>query len=247
MCNTSLMLAEALQKHGVASVRFDKRGVGASAEAGADETQLRFEDYIDDVQRWIDLLADEKKYSKIIVAGHSEGSLIGMIACHQSGKAAGFISLCGAGRPIDELILEQMKRQPKSLQESMAFLLREWKQGKTVENVPPELMAIARPSLQPYMMSWIKYDPCVEVKKLAIPMMIVQGTTDIQVSLVDADNLAEANPEAKKTIIKNMDHLLKNNPTTNTFFQMLNYTNSKSPLHAELLPSILEFISESDP
>ncbi|MCL2117062.1 MAG: lysophospholipase [Planctomycetaceae bacterium] len=242
VCNTYVMLAQALQQHGVASMRYDKRGVGASAKAGADESQLHFEDYIDDVCLWLDILSREKRYSKIIVAGHSEGSLIGMTACARSGYASGFISLCGAGRSIDEVILEQLKRQSRSLHDSMVSILNELKQGKTVENVPPELTALVRPSLQPYMISWLKYDPRDEIKKLTIPAMIVQGTTDIQISLADADFLAEANPKAQKMIIKNMDHLLKTNSTTLRLLQLMNYTHPNIPLHEELVPGIIHFI-----
>ena len=247
MCNTYLLLAKALQEHGIASVRYDKRAVSASAEAETDEPQIRFENYVDDVRLWLELLSREKKYSKIIVAGHSEGSLVGMIACSQSGQANGLISLCGIGRPIDEVILEQLQRQSKPLHDSMVPLLDELKQGKTVENVPPELSALVRPSVQPYMISWLKYDPRVEIEKLAIPVLIVQGTTDIRVSLADADSLADANPSAKKTIIKNMDHALKTNSNTTTLFQLLNNTNPNNPLHEELLPGIVSFISEIEP
>jgi len=244
-CNTYLMLAQALQEHGIASVRYDKRGVGASAKmVEGDESRLRFDDYVDDVRLWIELLAQEKKYSKIIVAGHSEGSLVGMIACSQSGQANGFISLCGTGRPIDEVILEQLMRKSNPLHDAMVPLLHELKQGKTVENVPQELMGLARPSVQPYMISWLKYDPRDEIKKLTIPVMIVQGTTDIQISLTDAENLAEANPNAKKTIIRNMDHVLKTSPS---LLIQLNYSNPKSPLHKELLPGVISFISGIEP
>jgi len=241
MCNTYLMLAKALQEHGIASVRYDKRAVGASAEAGGDESRLRFEDFVDDARLWIDLLSREEKYSIIIVAGHSEGSLIGMMACTQSDQVGGFISLCGPGRPIDEVILEQLRRQSRSVHDSMRSILDELKQGNFVENVPPVLLGLARPSVQPYMISWLKYDPRVEIKKLSIPVMIVQGTTDIQISLDDAENLAKANPKAKKAIIKNMDHLLKANPTKIPLFQ-LTYTDTRFPLHEELLPGIIQFI-----
>ena len=243
LCNSYLLLAKALQENGIASVRYDKRGVGASVEAaGTDEAKWRFEDLVDDVRRWIDLLSKEAKYSKIIIAGHSEGSLMGMIACSQSGQAGGLISLCGAGRPIDEVALEQLLRQSKSVHDSMRSIFDELKQGKTVDNVPQVLQGLARPSVQPYMISWLKYDPRVEIKKLSIPVMIVQGTTDIQISLVDADNLAEANPQAQKTIIKNMDHTLKNNPARNTLLPLATYTDPRFPLHEELMSGIVQFI-----
>jgi len=231
------LLAEALLTEGIASVRFDKRGIGASADAGLGESKLRFEHYVDDAVLWIELLSQKGEYSKIIVMGHSEGSLIGMLACLQSGgKADGFISLCGAGRPVDELLREQLKNQPRLFKDTFFPMLDQWKQGKTVEKVPPELLSLARPSVQPYMISWVKYDPQAEIKKLTIPTLIVQGTTDIQISLTDAENLSRANPKAKKIITKEMNHHLKAGATT--------INDPQSPIHAELVPAITQWITE---
>ncbi|MCL2304731.1 MAG: lysophospholipase [Planctomycetaceae bacterium] len=234
------LLAEALQKGGIASVRFDKRGIGASAAAGKDESKFRFEHFVDDAVLWIERLSQENKYSKIIVLGHSEGSLIGMLACAQSKKADGFISLCGAGRPVDELIREQMKGQPQFVKDSLFPILDELKKGNTVEKVPEALLPLVRPSVQPYMISWMKYDPQAEIKKLTVPVMIVQGTTDIQVS--DTEKLAEANPQAKKVIVKNMNHTLKTSATTTAPSQQPYYTDPKYPIHEDLVPCLVEFI-----
>ena len=80
MKNNSLkFLAEGLAQKGIASLRFDKRGIAGSAAAGKEESKLRFEDYINDVTGWIDFLAKDKRFTGITVAGHSEGSLIGML------------------------------------------------------------------------------------------------------------------------------------------------------------------------
>ena len=237
------LLAEALQQSGIASVRFDKRGVGASTAAGTEESKLRFEHFVDDAVLWIDLLSQENKYSKIIVLGHSEGSLIGMLACIQSKKADGFISLCGAGRPVDELIREQTKGQPQFVKDSLFPILDELKKGNTVEKVPEALLSLVRPSVQPYMISWMKYDPQTEIKKLTLPVLIVQGTTDIQISIADADKLSVANPQAKKIILKNMNHTLKKNVTTIALLQQPCYTDPKYPIHEDLVPCLMEFIS----
>jgi len=242
--NAYRMLGEALQQNGIVSVRFDKRGIGASAAAVTEESLLHLDHYVDDAVLWLDRLSQEDKYSKIIVLGHSEGALIGMLACLQSEKAAGFISLCGAGRPLDELLREQMERLPRAIQEAFFPILDEWKQGRTVDNVPAELLSLARPSVQHYWISSIKYDPRSEIKKLAIPTLILQGTTDIQVSLTDAEELSQANPNAKKVIIKNMNHVLKTSTTTVRLIQLLNYADPTSPLHEELVPHIVSFIAD---
>ena len=255
--NSYRMLAEALQQNGIASVRFDKRGVGASAAAGVDESELRFEHYVDDAVLWIELLSQKSnhpaqsgtppkegnRYSKIIVAGHSEGSLIGMLACIQSERADAFISISGVGRPVGEVLREQMSRQSRFVREAFLPILEELEQGNTVEDVP-ESLPLFRPSVQPYMISWLKYDPRLEIKKLTIPILIIQGTTDIQVSVTDAENLLAANPNAKKVVITGMNHTLKSSSTTFTFLQRGTYTNPRYPLHKDLVPSIMQFIAD---
>ena len=244
MTNAYRMLAEELQNNGIASVRYDKRGIGASAAAGPEEINLRFENYVDDAAAWIDILASEKEYSKIIVLGHSEGALVGMLACQKSGNANGFISLCGAGRPLDALILEQLRRQLKFQNDTaQKKMIESLKRGETVDDVPKELLGLFRPSVQPFMISWMKYDPAVEIEKLTIPTLIIQGTKDVQILVEDADILAKAKPDASKTIIDGMNHVLKNSTTTLTLFQSSSYTNPDSPLNEKLTPIIVKFIS----
>ena len=244
MTNAYRMLAEELQDNDIASLRYDKRGIGASAAAGPDEINLRFEDYVDDAAAWIDMLASEKEYSKIIVLGHSEGALVGMLACQKSGNANGFISLCGSGRTVDALILEQLGRQLKFQDDTaQKKILESLKCGETVDDVPKELLTLFRPSVQPYMISWMKYDPAVEIEKLTIPTLIIQGTKDIQISLEDAEILAKAKPDANKTIIDGMNHVLKNSTTTFSLFQLSDYANPDSPLNEKLTPAIVKFIS----
>jgi len=88
-CNSSLgiktnaykMLAEKFWRKGISTLRFDKRGIGKSKTAMIDENEATFETYIDDVVGWISLLQSDQRFSRIIVLGHSEGSLIGIIAC----------------------------------------------------------------------------------------------------------------------------------------------------------------------
>lgn len=102
MKNNSLkMLAEALAKNGIASLRYDKRGIGESKAAAANEQTLVFENYTEDAKSWINLLKQDKRFSEVIVIGHSEGSLIGMIA---GAKANKFISIAGPGESADKLI-----------------------------------------------------------------------------------------------------------------------------------------------
>lgn len=199
-------LAHELANKGIASIRYDKRGIGASSAAAKQEKDLRFDDFIIDAEAWIERMKNNKKLTSITVIGHSEGSLIGMIA---AAKADKFISLAGAGQKSSLLLKEQFAAQPKEIYEQAVVILDSLDAGLTVKKVNPLLLAVFRPGIQPYLMSWFKYDPQTEIKKLSIPVLIVQGTTDIQVSVDEAKKLSAARPDAGLVIIENMNHVLK--------------------------------------
>jgi hypothetical protein len=113
--NSLKLLAAALAAHGIASVRYDKRGIGETGKAmqlAAEkaktmlrEEDLSFETYIDDAVGWGKQLRADRRFSSITVLGHSEGSLIGMVAAQKMGARA-YVSIAGAGRPIQQIILE---------------------------------------------------------------------------------------------------------------------------------------------
>ena len=208
MKNESLQkLAHGLASNNIASLRFDKRGIGESRNAGKSEADLRFEDYINDARGWIEWLKKDTRFTKIIVAGHSEGSLIGMIAALNT--AHGFVSIAGAGRSADKILKEQLAGQPPAIKDPSYPIIDSLVMGKTVQNVPGVLFALFRPSVQPYMISWFHYDPQTEIKKLTIPVLIIQGTNDLQVTVEDANLLSKSNTKAQLTLIKNMNHIFR--------------------------------------
>ena len=244
--NSPLMKSESLQKlayglaaNNIASLRFDKRGIGASQSAMKSEADLRFEDYINDAKGWIELLKKDDRFSKVIVAGHSEGSLIGMIAALD--LAHGFISMAGAGKSADKLLKELLSAQPAEVKDPSFPIIDSLVMGKTVQHVPINLFTLFRPSIQPYMISWFHYDPQAELKKLTIPILVIQGTNDLQVTVDDAKLLAKANEHAQLLLIQNMNHIFrivegdkKENLAT--------YITPELPISDELVKSIAQFI-----
>ncbi len=243
MKNNSLkMLAEELCKNDIASLRYDKRGIAASNDAGLDENKLRFENYVDDAIAWIELLKQEKQFNKIVVIGHSEGSLIGMIAS-QKAPADIFISIAGVGQSADKTLKEQLKSQPQIVIDAAFPIIDSLVLGKTVDNVDPMLYSLFRPSVQPYIISWFKYDPQNEIKKLNQPVLIVQGTTDIQVNIEDAKKLLKANPNAKMVIIEGMNHIFKE-AELDRQKNIQTYSQPELPIKKELVKKIVDFINE---
>ena len=240
--NSLMMLSNELKKNGIASLRFDKRGIGESSSSGMQESDLRFENYVNDVKAWVDLLKESNKFSKIIVLGHSEGSLIGMIAS-QKAEVEKFISVAGAGNSAGDIIREQLKAQPAFVLNQSLPIIEKLENGEREENVPQMLYALFRPSVQPYMISWFKYDPQIEIAKLNKPVLIVQGTTDIQVSVLDADKLASANNKAQKQIIEGMNHILKE-ADLDRQKNIQTYSMPDLPVKKNLIEIIVKFIEE---
>jgi uncharacterized protein len=243
--NAYKLLAEGLAQNNIASLRFDKRGIGKSSSAATSEADLQFETYVNDAVAWLELLGKDSRFSKRFVLGHSEGSLIGMLAAQKT-TVAGFISIAGAGRSIDEILIEQLQSQLTADQlEETRRILHELKAGRSVahpeEKLGAQLAAILfRPSVQPYLISWLKYDPALELAKLKTPSLVIQGTTDVQVGLKDAERLASAISQ-KPVLIEGMNHVFKS-ATLEPASQNQTYTNPDLPLVPELLEVILKFI-----
>ena len=244
--NSLQLLAEALADRGIASLRYDKRGIGGSRATLTSEADLRFEMLADDAAAWVERMRLDPRLSTITIAGHSEGSLLGMLAT-QRANADAYVSLEGAGRAASTVIHEQLTaRAPASLTARSDSIMAELDAGRTVDSVPPELMALFRPSVQPYLISWFRHDPATEVAKLQVPVLIVQGTTDIQVSQQDARLLAAADPRAKLVILDGMNHVLKLVPP-DMAQQMKSYSDPALPVAPQLVDAVAAFVKDVRP
>ncbi|HEY5425201.1 MAG TPA: alpha/beta hydrolase, partial [Candidatus Tumulicola sp.] len=232
-------LAADLAVRGIASIRYDKRGIAASAAAGGSERDLRFDNYVDDAAAWLRLMRADRRFTKIEVAGHSEGSLIGMLAV-RAAPADAYVSLEGAGRPAPAVLREQLKKAlTPDLYAQADSIIGQLQLGHTVAHTPPELAALFRDSVQPYLISWFKYDPAIEIAKVRIPMTIVQGTADIQVTMADADDLKRAAPNAKLVVVEGMNHVLKYAPDTSSQTAILHgYEDVSLPLDPHAVDAV---------
>lgn len=250
--NAYYQLAEALKNAGLASLRYDKQGIGASAYTDPDqripEDSLRFEDYIDGARACTDYLR-QTGFKKVILAGHSEGSLIALALAADREDITAVISIAGAGFPIDEILQIQLGNQTMGVNPGLMLstqkILARLKQGQSVpqEEIPAQLQLLFRPSIQPYMSSWMQYDPREEIRNVQQPVLILNGDNDLQVSVKDAEALAQAQPKARKIIIHNMTHPMKISQEHDMQQQMLSvYTNPTLPISEELVQAIVAFI-----
>ena len=241
------MLSDSLATRGYAVIRYDKHGIGDSREIDFNEYSLRFEDYVRDASAWIKDMKKNSNFSRVVVIGHSEGSLVGMLAADSS-HADGFISIAGPAKSADTLILDQLKSQQLTIYEEAVRITERLKRGEKVDTISPLLQAVYRPSVQGYLTSWFKYRPASQIQLMKIPTLIVQGTTDIQVNVAEGKALKAAKPDAELVLLNGMNHVLKTAPMDKGM-NLATYFNNNIPLHSELVPSLVAFLQkiESNP
>jgi pimeloyl-ACP methyl ester carboxylesterase len=209
--NDSLkLLAEGLAQHGIASIRYDKRGIAASTFAGPrHESHMRFDMLVDDTAAWLRLLRADPRFSKVVAIGHSEGALVALLAA-SAGGANGVVSIAGSARRISDLLREQLRpRLPPELLQQNETILLSLERGETIEAIPAALAPLYRPSVQPYLVSLFRHAPTDIMAKLQIPALIIGGAADLQVPPTDAEALQRAKPDAELLIIDGMNHVLK--------------------------------------
>lgn len=239
MNNNSLKkLAEALSNNGIATFRYDKRIVKQIQKRKIDPN-ITFDNFIEDAVAVIDYFKKENHYSEIYIIGHSQGSLVGMLAAKD--RADGFISIAGAGQSIDNVITEQIGNMDPSLVEGTQKAFESLKLGQLTDDYPPALGSIFRADVQPFIMNWMQYNPQDILKSLDIPSLIINGTKDLQVSVDEAKLLQETSNHSELKIIENMNHVLfiiKGDELENS----KSYNESFRPISEELITTVSEFI-----
>lgn len=235
--NSLKFLSEGLASKDIAVFAYDKRVIAQLKAGNISEKDVTFDDVIADVKQIIQYFKSKKEFNKIIISGHSEGSLVGMIA--SKGNADGYVSIAGAGRPIDEILEEQVVKQAPFLKTELRKNLDILKSGQTFKLENKMLSSLFRESVQPYLISWFKYDPRVEIKKLQIPVLIINGTKDLQVPESDAKLLHEAYPKSELVIIENMNHVFKE--IIEDSENMKSYNDLTLPVVPELIEKIATF------
>ncbi len=239
--NSYKILADSLLQYGIASLRYDKRGVGESAATMGKEEDTRFTDMVNDAAAWLELLKKDKRFSSIVVAGHSEGSLIGMLAARRT-NVKKYISIAGAGLPAADVIKKQLAAQTKQIQDMCIPRLDTLAMGRQLVDPPVVLYSLFRPSVQPYLIDWFSFDPRKEIAQLTIPVLIINGTTDVQVSVEDARNLHAASPKSQLVIVEGMSHLLKEAPADRARNLVLYNTAPQAPIKTALVQAMVNFI-----
>ena len=236
------LLAEGLAERGVATIRIDKRGIGESGAAGPAEADLRFNAYADDARAWAAEAAAKTGRPCAWLIGHSEGALVALAAAaNDSDKVCGLVLLSGAGRPAGEVLREPLAALPEPLKTRAYEVVTELEAGRTVTDPPAELAALFRPSVQPYLISWLALDPAKLAAAYDGPIFVGQGTTDIQVSVADAEAIKVAQPRATLVVWDGVNHVLKTAPAGRAA-NIATYMDPALPLAPGVAEAVADFV-----
>jgi pimeloyl-ACP methyl ester carboxylesterase len=159
-------------------------------------------------------------------------------------NANGFISIAGAGSSADIILKEQLSSKGKLVQDLCYPIIDSLKAGILVNDINPNLNSLFRISVQPYIISWFKHNPQIDIKQLKFPSLIIQGDNDLQVSITDAKLLASASKNNKLVVIEKMNHVLKIVENNNQSSNLATYTNSSIPISEVLIDEIVKFIKK---
>ena len=238
--NALKKLSENLTQNHIATFRYDKRIVKQIQKGNVDKN-IMFDDFITDAVSVVTYFKAQNTYSKIYIIGHGQGSLVGMIASNKG--VDGFISLAGSGKSIDKVIIDQIQRMDSALVEDTKKAFKSLKNGKTTTNYPIALGSIFDADVQPFMINWMQYNPEEIIHTLDMPILIINGTKDLQVSIDEAKLLKEASKNSEIKIIENMNHILfiiEGNDLENS----KSYNESFRKISDELVSTIINFINK---
>jgi hypothetical protein len=242
--NAFKMLADSLVSKGIAVARYDKRYSGTNLKAAVitvNTAKHQFDYYVSDAIGFIHQLQTDKRFSSVVVAGHSEGSLVGMLAAEQANLGK-FISIAGAGRNIADVMKDQLKVALGDTLRTLSYkILDSLRAGYPVKQVNPFLLGMFNPQLQPYLISWMKYDPAKEIKQFKGNVLLINGKHDLQVPVSEAELLKAARPNAKLVLFDDMNHILKNAPADRAA-NLKTYTDPTLPLTSGLATAIAQFV-----
>jgi pimeloyl-ACP methyl ester carboxylesterase len=243
--NAYAMLAWGLGEEGIASLRYDKRGIGMSAGEGGDPTTLTTDDYVADVAAAAAVLGSDARFSRVILLGHSEGAGHVLQAANRGAPQAGVVLVAAQGRRLADVLHEQFARQADSttvatIDSAFARFLR----GDDPGEVPPFAQSVIVPQYRNFLRSMAAYDPQSEAHRFAGPLLILQGTTDVQLTMRDAELLHAAQPRATLVRLEDVNHVLKSIASTDLPAQIETYRDPSMPLAPSVVPAIARWIED---
>ncbi len=245
--NSYAQLAWQLAGKGIASLRYDKRGMPGT-KGTFDMTKMTLDDFAADARAAAESLARDSRFSKVMLLGHSEGSALALIAARQGAPVAGVISVSGLGRPLGVVMREQLARQfDDAILVRYDTAMAQYLRGEQPKDVPPQLGPLFVPINLSFMKSLTSFDPPAAIRAVRQPVLIVQGGRDVQVTVADAERLHTAKPDAQLVVVPLANHVLKQTTDTTLNGQMPTYQNPTVPIMPEVANAITDWILKPTP
>jgi len=242
--NSLKLLAQHLADNGVASFRYDKRILKLMREQKLDQSKLRFDNYVKDAADVVNYFKlynnEEYGFEKFILIGHSQGALVAQLASLKT-AVTGLVLVCGSSKPISEILVAQVAKQAPYLVSDLQTSLDSISAVGYVNKINPLLNTLLYKDVQPFLQSWMQYDPSEIAKQIIEPTLVIGGTTDIQVPAEEAKILAEHHQNGQYAIIENMNHVLKTIEDEGLENQK-SYTDPNFPMSPEFKSEIITFI-----
>ena len=236
-------LAAGLAERGVSSVRVDKRGMFGSSEAG-DPNAVSVDIYAADYRSWIDTIRAETGADCVFLAGHSEGGLMVSAAAQGRDDVCGVIYLAAPGRTGFDILREQLRANPANrpiLGEALGYIDQlERGEGVDVADAHPALKGLFAPQVQDFMMDAFAADPAAMAGALDVPVLVVQGEHDIQVSMDDAQAL-QAATGGRLVRVPGVNHVLVEAPG-DRMRNMMTYRDPNAPISPAVVDAVAAFV-----
>ena len=191
-----LVIADYLARHGVASLRFDDRGVGKSTGSMEGATT---KDFAEDALAGIEMLRGLKQFSKVGVLGHSEGGSVAfMLGAKQ--KVDFIVSMDGVGVKGDTALTAQANRTYELMGVPMQVNVAQYRAQVAQLN-------------SPWLNYFLDYDPIPDIQGTRCPVLAINGDKDVQVvSSLNLKGIEMALPKNKKNLVKEypgLNHLFQ--------------------------------------
>lgn len=246
------LLAEALAARGVATLRIDKRGMFGSKAAVADANDVTIAGYAADARAWIGMLRERTGRSCVWLLGHSEGGLVALAAAARGSErrqkdVCGVVLVAAPGRPAGEVLKQQLRANPANapILSAAVAAIDTLEAGRRVDPaaMPPPLAALFPAAVQGFVIDLFAQAPAAEAAALTVPLLIVQGEADLQVSAIDARALAAANGDATLALLPGVNHVLKTVTGEDRATNLAAYRDPSLPLAAGVADAIAAFVT----
>ncbi len=240
------LLAEGLADRGIASIRIDKRGMFGSAGAVTDPNAVKVADYVADTHAWIAVARHNMRVDCVWLAGHSEGALIALAAAQRPDGICGLFLIAGPGRRLGDVLRAQLAVNPhnRHYMDDLLGAIDTLERGGDVETTgkPEVIWQLFAPQVQGYLRDLFSYDPAALIRAVDLPVLIVQGGNDLQITTEDADRLAAALPAARRLDLPTMNHVLKDVPDGDLAANIGSYGDPERRLAKGLVEGVAAFV-----